>query len=69
MTTFGQMSEGAEALLHELAVVYSSSAPTAEEAEEDLEHIGQQLQLSLQRQIARMLLVAFVPEPGEFELL
>ena len=55
--------------MHELAVVYSSSAPTAEEAEEDLEHIGQQLQLSLQRQIARMLLVAFVPEPGEFELL
>ena len=66
MTTFGQMSEGAEDLLHELAVVYSSSAPTAEE---DLEHIGQQLQLSLQRQIARMLLVAFVPEPGEIELL
>ena len=66
MTTFGQMSESAEDLLHELAVVYSS---LAEEAEEDLKHTGQQLQLSLQRQIARILLVAFVPEPGEFELL
>ena len=56
MTTFGQLSVGAENFLHDLAAIYSSAAPTAEEAEEDLEHIEQQLQLCLQRQIARMLL-------------
>jgi len=68
MTTFGQLSEGAENFLHDLAAMYSSAAPTAEEAEEDLEYIQQQLQLCLQRQIARMLLTAFVPEAGEFEV-
>ena len=54
------MSEGAEDLLHELAVVYTCSAPTAEEAEEDLEHISTSTSNNAN---------AFVPEPGEFELL
>ena len=55
MTTFGQLTEGAEEILYELAAVYSSAAPAAEDAEEDLSYFEQKLQLTLQRQVARML--------------
>ena len=40
MTTFGQLTEGAEDILYELAAVYSSAAPAAEDAEEDLTYCG-----------------------------
>ena len=54
---FWSITEGAEDILYELAAVYSSAAPAAEDAEEDLTYFEQKLQLTLQRQVARMLMV------------
>ena len=62
MSTFGRLSEAAETFVSDLVACYSTTASSPEEGEYNCEMFKQQLQMKLQREVARMSLVAFVDD-------
>ena len=62
MSTFGRLAEAAETFVSDLVACYSTTASSPEEKEDNREMFKQQLQMKLQREVARMLLVAFVDD-------
>jgi len=59
VSSFGQLSVGAESFLNEMMSCYSTDESSVEEAELNKVKIVQQLQIVIHRELARMLLVGY----------